>query len=191
MNLKCCLRSLILGILLENFVLAELPDNLKKLEWIIGKWEGQFHGKVRWPTIPTMTYGEILTIAEAPVAAAAGISFLNYSAVSWSHSTKDHLHDEWGYLGVNRNGVATLMTTGNNGFNKIEEGPAQYGLLVLDLKEIGRISFSRDLPVKNLRRTFRILDSKHMEQVLDMQTDTHPKYDGTQEHARIIYERVA
>jgi hypothetical protein len=25
------------------------------------------------------------------------------------------LHDEWGYLGVNKNGIASLMTTGNNG----------------------------------------------------------------------------
>jgi hypothetical protein len=61
------------------WVLGEISANLKPLEWIIGTWEGDFHGKVRWPTIPTMTYGEIISIAPAPIAADAGIQFLNYT----------------------------------------------------------------------------------------------------------------
>jgi hypothetical protein len=37
------------------------------------------------------------------------------SARAWSHSTKDHFHDEWGYMTVDPNGNVTLMTAGNNG----------------------------------------------------------------------------
>ncbi len=37
-----------------------------------------------------------------------------FSARSWAHGTKDELHDEWGFLGISDNGIATLMTTGNN-----------------------------------------------------------------------------
>lgn len=60
-------------------VFGEISANLRPLQWIIGTWEGDFHGKVRWPTIPTMTYGEIISISPAPIAADAGIQFLNYT----------------------------------------------------------------------------------------------------------------
>ncbi|RCN53661.1 hypothetical protein ANCCAN_00155 [Ancylostoma caninum] len=92
-----------------------LNDNNKKLEWIVGKWRSEFSGKVFWPTVPTMTFGEELLIQEAPIAKSANVQFLNFSARAWSHSTKDHFHDEWGYMTVDNNGNATLMTTGNNG----------------------------------------------------------------------------
>ncbi|EYC31974.1 hypothetical protein Y032_0003g1337 [Ancylostoma ceylanicum] len=96
-----------------------LDDNNKKLEWIVGKWRSEFSGKVFWPTVPTMTFGEELLIQEAPIAKSANVQFLNFSARAWSHSTKDHFHDEWGYMTVDNNGNATLMTTGNNGKWKI------------------------------------------------------------------------
>lgn len=31
-----------------------------------------------WPSIPTMTFGEELEIAEAPIAQSSGVQFLNY-----------------------------------------------------------------------------------------------------------------
>jgi len=169
---------------------AELEGDLKQLSWIIGKWRAEFSGKVFWPTVPTMTYGEELIIQEAPMAKSSGIRFLNFSAQAWSHSTKDHFHDESGFLTVNSNGNATFMTTGNNGFTTYEEGyVGPNKQLVLRLKDIGRISFSRDLPVEDLRRTFTRHDDLYMEQVLEMRTATHPK-DGLLEHTRVIYQKV-
>ncbi len=57
---------------------AELKGNLKKLDWIVGKWRSEFSGKVFWPTVPTMTYGEELIIGEAPLAKSTGVQFLNF-----------------------------------------------------------------------------------------------------------------
>ncbi|KAL6723177.1 hypothetical protein Aduo_018207 [Ancylostoma duodenale] len=165
-----------------------LNDNNKKLEWIVGKWRSEFSGKVFWPTVPTMTFGEELLIQEAPIAKSANVQFLNFSARAWSHSTKDHFHDEWGYMTVDNNGNATLMTTGNNGFTTYEVGKVAHHKLVLTLKDIGRISFSRDLPVEDLRRTFIRHDDRYMEQVIEMRTATHPK-SGYLEHTRVIYTR--
>lgn len=75
--------------------------------------------------------------------------------------------------------------------------------MVLVLKDIGRISFSRDLPVEDvrvwfieslfqrefqLRRTFIKHDDTYMEQILEMRTATHPKQ-GYLEHTRVIYTK--
>uniref|UniRef100_A0A1I7VHQ9 DUF1794 domain-containing protein n=1 Tax=Loa loa TaxID=7209 RepID=A0A1I7VHQ9_LOALO len=102
-------------VLLIRFTYAELTLNNKKLEWIIGSWRSEFSGKVFWPTVPTMTFGEELIIAEAPLAKSVNVQFLNFSARAWSHTTKDHFHDEWGFITVDPSGNATLMTAGNNG----------------------------------------------------------------------------
>ncbi|VDO41327.1 unnamed protein product [Onchocerca flexuosa] len=65
-------------ILLIKFIHAELTLNNQKLEWIIGSWRSEFSGKVFWPTVPTMTFGEELIIAEAPVAKSVNVQFLNF-----------------------------------------------------------------------------------------------------------------
>jgi len=167
---------------------APLNPAFKKLEWLVGKWRGEFSGKVFWPTIPTMNYGEELIVEEAPVAKSSGVKFLNFSARAWSHTTKDQLHDEWGFMTVNDNGNVTLMTTGNNGFTTYEEGWVEGQQLVLRLKKIGRISFSRDLPVEDIERRFKRLDKTYLEQALRMRTATHPKV-GLLDHTIIIYEK--
>lgn len=167
---------------------APINPAFKKLEWLIGKWRGEFSGKVFWPTIPTMNYGEELIVEEAPVAKSSGVKFLNFSARAWSHTTKDQLHDEWGFMTVNDQGNVTLMTTGNNGFTTYEEGWVEGQQLVLRLKKIGRISFSRDLPVEDIERRFKRLDKTYLEQALRMRTATHPKV-GLLDHTIIIYEK--
>ncbi|GMT06290.1 hypothetical protein PENTCL1PPCAC_28464, partial [Pristionchus entomophagus] len=169
-------------------VAAELRGNNAQIGWMAGKWRSEFSGKIFWPTVPTMTFGEELYILEAPSARSASLQFLNFSARAWSHSTKDHFHDEWGFLTVDATGNATLMTAGNNGFTTYEVGTVEPNKLVLTLKDIGRISFSRDLPVEDLRRTFIRHDDRYMEQILEMRTATHPK-SGYLEHTRVIYTR--
>lgn len=99
------------------------------------------------------------------------------------------------------NGNATLMTAGNNGFTTYEVGAVRGRSVQLTLRDIGRISFSRDLPVEDvsvpvwgqaaclqLRRTFIRHDDTYMEQVLEMRTATHPK-SGYLEHTRVVYTR--
>jgi hypothetical protein len=60
---------------------AVLTGDLAKLDWLAGKWRSEFSGKVFWPTVPTMTYGEELIIQEAPIAKSSGVRFLNFRFV--------------------------------------------------------------------------------------------------------------
>lgn len=57
---------------------AKLTDSNEKLLWMVGKWRSEFNGKVVWPTVPTMTYGEELVIAEAPMAKTTKAQFFNF-----------------------------------------------------------------------------------------------------------------
>ncbi|CAJ0569083.1 unnamed protein product, partial [Mesorhabditis spiculigera] len=180
---------LALFIFLLPLVNTELTSYNKQLEWIAGHWRSEFSGKVFWPTVPTMTFGEELKIMEAPLAKSANVQFLNFSARAWSHSTKDHFHDEWGFVTADPSGNVTLMTSGNNGFTTYEVGHVSHNRLVLTLKDIGRISFSRDLPVEDLRRTFVRHDDRYLEQVIEMRTATHPKQ-GYLEHTRVVYTKM-
>jgi len=148
--MRLCATAFLALSILPALANAALNFYTHKLSWIVGKWRSEFSGKVFWPTVPTMTYGEELLIAEAPRAHTTSSQFLNFSARAWSHSTKDHFHDEWGFLTVEPSGNVTLMTVGNNGFTTYEVGEVQNNKLVLTLKDIGRISFSRDLPVEDV-----------------------------------------
>lgn len=58
-----------------------LAANLAPLGWLVGKWRSEYSGKVFWPTVPTMTYGEELVVMEAPVARSSGIAFLNFRSL--------------------------------------------------------------------------------------------------------------
>ncbi|EYC31978.1 hypothetical protein Y032_0003g1338 [Ancylostoma ceylanicum] len=80
------------------------------------------------------------------------------------------------------------FTIASASFTTYEVGKVAHHKLVLTLKDIGRISFSRDLPVEDLRRTFIRHDDRYMEQVIEMRTATHPK-SGYLEHTRVIYTR--
>lgn len=179
--------SLYVCLLVVCATIVRADDPFEKLKWIQGHWRSEFSGKVFWPTIPTMTYGEEVSILEAPVSRSSGIRFYNFSARAWSHSTKDQLHDEWGFMTITDQGNVTLMTTGNNGFTTYEEGWVDGQKMVLRLKKIGRISFSRDLPVEDLERKFSRLENNYLEQSLRMRTATHPK-SGLLDHAVIVYE---
>ncbi|MFH4974244.1 hypothetical protein AB6A40_000953 [Gnathostoma spinigerum] len=160
----------------------------RNFAWIVGKWRSEFSGKIFWPTVPTMTYGEEVVIDLAPRAKSTDNQFYNFSARAWSHTTKDFFHNEWGFLSMDDSGNATLMTAGNNGFTTYEVGPVSSSKMVLTLRDIGRIAFSRDLPVRDLRRTFIKHDNDYLEQILEMRTATHPSK-GYIEHARVMYTK--
>ncbi|VDP27363.1 unnamed protein product [Soboliphyme baturini] len=110
------------------------------------------------------------------------------SARAWSHTTKDHLHNECGYMTVDQHGTVTFMTAGNNGFSTYEEGTVVNKKLSLRLKQIGRISFTRDLPVEDLERNFTLVNPKRLEQSQRMRTATHPKV-GLLDHVIVVYEK--
>ncbi|CEF60230.1 Si:ch211-105d4.5 [Strongyloides ratti] len=154
----------------------------------MGTWRSEYSGKISWPSVPTMAFGEEIHLNEAPTAKSGKVQFLNFTARAWSHTTKDHFHDEYGFMTVDKNGNVTLMTTGNNGFTTYETGKLEPNKLVLTLKDIGRISFARDLPVVDLRRTFIRHDETYLEQIIEMRTATHPRT-GLLGHTRVIYTR--
>lgn len=69
---------LLIFIVLITNINAELNKYNTKLSWIVGSWRSEFSGKIVWPTVPTMTYGEELSIGLAPIAKTTKAQFLNF-----------------------------------------------------------------------------------------------------------------
>jgi len=112
---------------------------------------------------------------------------LNYTAFAWSINEKDELHSESGYLATRPgSSVVALTTVMNNGFVTVEEGIAQGNTIRFRLVDIGRISFSRDLPVHDLIREWSLIDGNTLQARLQMETLTH----GLQEHTFIRYKKI-
>ncbi|VDD90204.1 unnamed protein product, partial [Enterobius vermicularis] len=169
-----------------EFDVKYLPFNLRPLAWLVGKWRSEHGGKAIFPTIPTFTYGEQIEFS-IPSMNMKAIKALNYTAFAWGINDMNELHSEYGYITMKpRTNIASLTTVMDNGFVTIEEGPVRNNKVELRLYNIGRISFSRDLPVHNLLREWALVDSRTLKSRLDMETLTHPM----QEHTSIVYKKI-
>ncbi|VDN95590.1 unnamed protein product, partial [Brugia pahangi] len=161
---------------LTEFDISHVPSHLQPIAWLIGIWRSEHGGKAIFPTIPTFTYGEQIEISISDDHM-TGLKALNYTAFAWGLSGHEELHSEYGYIAVEpETRTASLTTVMNNGIiepNRIE----------FHLKDIGRISFSRDLPTI---REWTLLDNNTLQARLDMETLTH----GMQEHTFIRYRRI-
>jgi hypothetical protein len=153
---------------------------------LLGKWRAEQGGKARFPTIPVFTYGEQIEFSIAEPGK-FGSRALNYTAFAWGINEKNQLHSEYGFMSV-RTGTSevSLTTVMNNGFVTVEEGRAFGQSLRLKLQDIGRISFSRDLPVKDMTRNYRRIGSDQLEHTIEMETLTH----GMQEHLFVRYKKI-
>ena len=98
---------------------------------------------------------------------------------------REELHSENGFITV-RGKTAALTTVMSNGFVTVEEGQISGNKIRFRLVDIGRISFSRDLPVHDLIREWNLLDRRTLEARLSMETLTH----GMREHTTIVYTKV-
>uniref|UniRef100_A0A1I7S9F2 ShKT domain-containing protein n=3 Tax=Bursaphelenchus xylophilus TaxID=6326 RepID=A0A1I7S9F2_BURXY len=170
----------------RKFDISRVPSNLQHLAFLIGIWRSEHGGKAFFPTIPKFTYGEQLEFALSDKHMGA-IPALNYTAFAWSMVDREELHAENGYLTVQPDSrLVSMNTVMSNGFATIEEGQVNHNRIQFRLVDIGRLSFSRDLPVHDLIREWTLLDSRTMESRLDMQTLTH----GMREHTTITYTKV-
>uniref|UniRef100_A0A0N4ZC55 ShKT domain-containing protein n=1 Tax=Parastrongyloides trichosuri TaxID=131310 RepID=A0A0N4ZC55_PARTI len=170
----------------KRFDKSKLAENLRPISWLVGIWRSEHDGKVTFPTIPKFTYGEQIEIS-IPDNELTARKALNYTASAWSINDQEELHTESGYITV-KPGTShvALNTVMSNGFVTIEEGEATYNHLKLRLIDIGRISFSRDLPVHDVIREWTLLDATTLEARLDMETLTH----RMQEHTFIRYKKI-
>ncbi|VDK75669.1 unnamed protein product [Litomosoides sigmodontis] len=177
-----------------KFDASRAPSHLQPIAWLIGLWRSKHGGKAMFPTIPTFTYNEQVEIS-LPDDHVTGLKALNYTAFAWGSSGHEELHSEHGYIAVEpgtRN--VSLTTVMDNGklfsvelsFVTVEEGIIEPNRIEFQLKDIGRVSFSRDLPVLNLTREWTLLDKDSLQARLHMETLTH----RMQEHTSIRYRRI-
>lgn len=184
---KNCPRSCVqCGNIEKKFDVRRMPESLKPLAWLIGKWRAESGGKAIFPTIPIFTYGEQVEFS-LPDSSMKAIKALNYTAFAWDMNNRDELHSEYGFIAMKPGTLeVALSTVMDNGFVTIEEGPVIGKSIKFILRDIGRISFSRDLPVHGIIRELRLLDSDTLEQRLLMETLTHPM----QLHTFIRYRKI-
>uniref|UniRef100_A0A915L493 THAP4-like heme-binding beta-barrel domain-containing protein n=1 Tax=Romanomermis culicivorax TaxID=13658 RepID=A0A915L493_ROMCU len=178
------IRTCVLNNFLLEYDVKNLPWQLNPIAWLVGRWRSEMDGKVRFPTIPTFTYGEQLdiTISERPE---YGIPSLNYSSHAWG-TDKELLHGESGYIAVKHSGYLAMTLTMQNGFVTNEEGRISGNRIYFRMRNIGRLSWSRDLPVLDLRRTFELIDNTTLDQRVRMKTLTK----NLQDHAYVRYRKV-
>uniref|UniRef100_A0A1I7XZF0 ShKT domain-containing protein n=1 Tax=Steinernema glaseri TaxID=37863 RepID=A0A1I7XZF0_9BILA len=191
-----------------KYDLRRVPDNLQRIAFLIGRWRSEFGGKAvfptipkiafligRWrsefggkavfPTIPKFTYGEELDISLSKDG--KGLPTLNYTAFAWDVNDMVELHQENGFITVkNGTNLVSMTTVMSNGFSAVEEGEEEGNSIKFFMRRIGRISFSRDLPVRRMIRDWILLDENHLESRLSMATITHRMMD----HTSIIYTRI-
>ncbi|CAB3405233.1 unnamed protein product [Caenorhabditis bovis] len=170
----------------KKYDLRRLAPELTPIAFLVGKWRSEHGGKAIFPTIPKFTFGEEIEIS-IPDDGMQSAKALNYTAFAWSINDKDELHSEYGYISVKPNTKEVALTTVmNNGFVTVEEGPVSGSQIKFRLQDIGRISFSRDLPVHDLVREWTLLDRNTLQARLNMETLTH----GMQEHTFIRYQKI-
>nr|CRZ25711.1 Bm2455 [Brugia malayi] len=173
----------------KEYDLKKVPTTLKKVAFLIGKWRSEFGGKAVFPTIPKVTYGEeidfkLITNSEYVFDA------LNYAATTWDSWDGKEIHSEYGFLSVvtdNGSSLISLNTIMSNGFITIEEGEERGLSIELRMQQIARISFSHDLPVLKMLRSWTLLDAAHLEARLSINTITHHELT---EHTSIIYSKI-
>uniref|UniRef100_A0A0N4Z1X5 ShKT domain-containing protein n=1 Tax=Parastrongyloides trichosuri TaxID=131310 RepID=A0A0N4Z1X5_PARTI len=167
-----------------EYDIKKVPQNLKRVAFLIGKWRSDFGGKADFPTIPRFTYGEEL---DFKLSTLDTFPSLNYTAFAWEQFEEIELHSEQGYLTMNANGTRVALTTVmSNGFATVEEGKENGNAIEFRLKRIGRVNFSRDLPVRRMIRTWILMNETFLESNLIMSTVTHPMI----QHTSITYQKI-
>uniref|UniRef100_A0A0R3RJ63 ShKT domain-containing protein n=1 Tax=Elaeophora elaphi TaxID=1147741 RepID=A0A0R3RJ63_9BILA len=173
------------NLVLKEYDLKKIPVTLKSVAFLIGKWCSEFGGKAVFPTIPTITYGGEIHF----------YLITNYRGIAWDIWDAKEMHEEYGFLSVfNNNGtnlisLNAVMNNGRNcfGFVTVEEGKEREFSIELYTQQIGRISFSHDLPVLRMSRSWTLLDATHLEARLSISTVTRHEI---MEHATIVYDRI-
>ncbi|CDW54974.1 ShK and DUF1794 domain containing protein [Trichuris trichiura] len=177
------------GFLPKHYDRHSAPPDLKPIAFLVGRWRSEFGGKAKFPTIPNFTYGEQLDyrISDNPLFGLPSLNYRQLIAFAWGINNKESLHSEYGFLTVkNRTNMVGLTTVMNNGFTTVEEGEVTGNKIVLKLVDVGRISWSRDLPVLDMIREITLIDENTLEQRLQMETLTH----RMQDHTFIRYTRT-
>uniref|UniRef100_A0A8R1TVV6 DUF1794 domain-containing protein n=1 Tax=Onchocerca volvulus TaxID=6282 RepID=A0A8R1TVV6_ONCVO len=183
---NCQLTCMVCGEIEKKYDVRNVPELLKPIAWLIGIWRAESGGKAIFPTIPVFTYGEQLDFS-LPTSNLKALQALNYTAFAWDMNNHEELHSEYGFITIKPNTKEVAMSTVmNNGFVMIEQGPLRGKSMKLVLQDIGRISFSRDLPVHGTIREIRLLDSDTLEQRFLMETLTH----RMQVHTFIRYKKI-
>ncbi|KAK6109516.1 hypothetical protein QQG55_36320 [Brugia pahangi] len=183
---NCLMTCMICGEIEKKYDVRYVPELLKPLAWLIGIWRAESGGKAIFPTIPVFTYGEQIEFS-LPTSSLKALKALNYTAFAWDMNNREELHSEYGFIAMKPNTKeVALSTVMNNGFVMIEQGPLHGKSIKLVLQDIGRISFSRDLPVHGTIREFRLLDIETLEQRFMMETLTH----RMQMHTSIRYKKI-
>lgn len=169
-----------------KFDVKNVPELLQPLAFLIGIWRAETGGKAIFPTMPVFTYGEEMEIS-LPSTDMQGLVALNYSAHSWDMDKFDELHIENGYITM-KPGTNTVALTAvmDNGFVTVEEGILKGRTIVLKMVDVGRISFSRDLPVHATERHWVVHGSDRFENQFFMETLTH----RMQLHTTIVYKKI-
>jgi hypothetical protein len=141
--------------------IMDLHQNLKCVEWLLGKWTGS--GKGHYPTIKDFEYEETTTIDHV------GKPFLIYTQKTVRSDNKQPLHQEFGYFRVPKDGVIEFLNVQPTGVIEILEGTVRGKTIILDSTKIDRTSSAKAPHVVASQRIFT-LNNDVLSYTMDMET---------------------
>lgn len=169
---------------------APVPQLIQSVSWLIGKWTS-VHAAGFYPTIENFDYVEDVEFL------CIGQPVLNYSAHSYTPDRKVPMHIESGFLRIDPKGDsktdtnhhAALIIAHNFGIAEILEGRLSTNHLILESKDITRMSFTLPVTVVQTKREYTYDQTKD-ELTCDFYMATN-KTPTLTHHLHAVYKRIA
>ncbi|KAI6222995.1 hypothetical protein M3Y99_01478400 [Aphelenchoides fujianensis] len=166
-----------------EYDVLRIPANLQPISFLVGIWRSEHDGHAFFPTIPRFTFGEQVEFKLTGPRFAATPA-LNYSTFAWAMNgnriMNEELHSETGYLTVKPGGSQFSLTT----VMRANSSPTARSVSA-SWTSAGS-AFSRDLPVHDLVREWRLINPTTLEARLQMETLTH----SLREHTSVVYRKI-
>ncbi|XP_064615527.1 peroxynitrite isomerase THAP4-like [Liolophura sinensis] len=158
---------------------CEVAPQLQPLAWLLGKWRSD-EGQAVYPTMKLFPYQEELEFFQT------GQPNIQFNFNSCNPENKKPMHKETGFIRIDptSNKVAFMFAM-NIGLCSLEEGTVDGQCIVLQSKNVNRMSFGKEPETRKICRRFELKDGV-LKQTVQMETSTT----ALQEHLSVTYRRV-
>lgn len=145
---------------------------------LIGTWEST-SARGSFPKIKDFSYHETLKFEEN------GQPLLHYSSIS--KMGPDTKHCEEGFLRMLKpqSNLVCSLEAHNFGLTVIYEGTIDDNTIILESKQISRISTAKEPHVSHLKKVFKLINENELEMEVDMATSNKPLTN----HLIVAYKR--
>ena len=159
-----------------------LPSNVQRLGWLVGTWRTSQPAVGSYPGLADFAYHDELSVAWR------GQPTLEFSSRTTHAVSGQPMHRETGFLRISPNSDAVALVLSHNfGLSSVEEGVCgPEGLLELESTSIGRMAWTKEPRVTQIKRVFTLSEKKSLVQKVFMATERT----ALSQHLVAEYEKI-